>query len=48
MFIKRVRVGTRGVGVSQPVYEDRIDWGAVGGTMFVALIVLGLIGHFTG
>ena len=39
MFTKKVRVGTRGVGVSQPVYKEVIDWEAVGGA-----IVLGIIG----
>jgi hypothetical protein len=44
MFTKKVRVGTRGVGVAQPVYKDVTDWGAVAGAIVIGLIVLALLG----
>ena len=46
MFTKKVRVGTRGVGVSQPIYKEVIDWGAVAGAIvlgFIGFVVLGAI-----
>lgn len=48
MFIKRVRVGTRGVSVAQPVYRDEIDWPAVGGAIVIVVIVLAVLGNIAG
>lgn len=48
MFIKKVRVGTRGVGVAQPVYKEVVDWGAVAGAAVLGLIVLAVISNIGG